>query len=445
MDLADYIDAVTQQIRCKRARPMIARELSAHIEDQKATYLSEGMEEGEAEREAVRQMGDPVEVGVSMDRIHRPRIDVKLLVLVGIFSVIAVIFQGMMLAEMDCGGLFFTAAAESACQVAFGLAVMTGILFLDYTLLGKKPIWVWLILVAAVPFCSQLTDIPFRYLPFDRLYRYTLFGLMLPAYAGVIYYYRKKGWKGLFWCFFWLGTAAFFGLGRGFNTFMLLLNCFGCILLLTAAIASGQMSIPRLPGLVVSWAATAGGLGGIVFYIFQFGAPYQIARLKAIFRYSEAEAPYIVTKMKEVLGGLRLFGQGNQLNPPYAASVKQAFVTENTIVRSFPWEGSNALLFIAYRVGIAGAVAVVAGLLVLFIKMLGGIMKQKSVLGSLVGTGCLLALLLPATAHILNNLTLISYADAYIPFLYPGWIVNAACYTLFGLYLSVYRNTDIVA
>ena len=70
MDKKKYIPMVTEQIRCKRALPLVTKELEGHIEDQKSDYMKAGMNAEEAEEAAVLEMGDPVEVGVEMDRIH---------------------------------------------------------------------------------------------------------------------------------------------------------------------------------------------------------------------------------------------------------------------------------------------------------------------------------------------------------------------------------------
>ena len=75
MDKKKYIQTVTEQIRCKRALPLVTKELEGHIEDQKSDYMKAGMNVEEAEEAAVLEMGDPVEVGVEMDRIHRPKMD----------------------------------------------------------------------------------------------------------------------------------------------------------------------------------------------------------------------------------------------------------------------------------------------------------------------------------------------------------------------------------
>ena len=73
MNTDEYINTLTEQIRCKKARHAVAEEIRAHIEDQKQEYLCEGADEAEAEEMAVKEMGDPIEAGVALDTIHRPK------------------------------------------------------------------------------------------------------------------------------------------------------------------------------------------------------------------------------------------------------------------------------------------------------------------------------------------------------------------------------------
>lgn len=61
MRAEEYLTILTEQIRCRMARGAVREEFLCHIEDQKAAFLSEGMEQAEAEEAAVREMGDPVE------------------------------------------------------------------------------------------------------------------------------------------------------------------------------------------------------------------------------------------------------------------------------------------------------------------------------------------------------------------------------------------------
>lgn len=434
MGLSEYIETVTEQMRCKRAHAMVAKELENHIVDQKQAYIKEGMEESRAEAEAVRQMGDAVEVGALMDHIHRPRMDKRMLVLIGIFSVAAVFIQNMVFrAQGSDGFLFGDGRSDTLFPVLLGLLIMTGILFLDYTWLGKKPVVVWAVLLIGLPVVIILGREDTLPLPdvrmLERFSRYVIYGVMLPAYGGMIYHYRKRGWLGLFFCLAWLGGAAYFNMVSGGGFFFLAMNVFACLLLLTYAAAKGWFGIPRIPSLLSLWLLIASWVGGLFWYVMNFGAAYQADRLRALL--SGEGADYITGNMRKILGNLRFLGRGEAMNG----------IWEN----SFPWESATSFLLVAQRLGVLAAILVIAGLAVLFVVMATGIARQKSVLGGLIGTACLLGLLVPAVCHILCNLTLLPYVDAYIPFLYPGWIVNAGCYTLLGLYLSVYRNTDVVA
>lgn len=88
-----YLEKVLEQIRCKKAKPYIAKELESHLEDQIADNIKSGMNKEQAEKEAVRDMGDPVETGVELDRIHKPQIAWKLLLLVGLLSIAGIIIH----------------------------------------------------------------------------------------------------------------------------------------------------------------------------------------------------------------------------------------------------------------------------------------------------------------------------------------------------------------
>lgn len=440
MDASEYIEGVTAQMRCKKARAMVARELADHIEDQKLSYIEKGMEPAEAETEAVRQMGDAVEVGVQMDRIHKPRMDVKLLVIVGIFSVAACFFQNMVFQAQNADGSFFGRISDTVFPVVFGLLLMTGILFLDYTWLGKKPVAVWVALCLLLPvffnegmmlIIGNVTLLDYRVA--GSISRYVMFALTLPAYGGLIYHYRKKGWKGFILCLVWLGVSAYVNMVTSGRLLFVLMNCLACLLLLTLAVAKKWFTLPRIPALAALWLTIAASVGAFVSYILNFGASYHADRLRA---FAMGEASYTTAAMRDILQNLQLVGQGGSRYSLSSAEFPQS---------SFPWDGASSFLLIADQLGIAAVILVGAGLAVLFTVMAAGVSKQKSVLGGLTAAACLLGLLVPAIFHILNNLTIMPYADAYIPFLYPGWIVNASCYTLLGLYLSVYRNQDVVA
>lgn len=73
MKLDEYLNTVTEQIRCIKAREMVGEELRDHVLDQAEAYEAEGMFEEEALEKAIQDMGDPVETGTSLDRILNRR------------------------------------------------------------------------------------------------------------------------------------------------------------------------------------------------------------------------------------------------------------------------------------------------------------------------------------------------------------------------------------
>lgn len=44
MEMHEYLDTISEQIRCKKARPMVVEEIENHINDQAEAYIKDGME-----------------------------------------------------------------------------------------------------------------------------------------------------------------------------------------------------------------------------------------------------------------------------------------------------------------------------------------------------------------------------------------------------------------
>lgn len=98
----------------------------------------------EAEKNAVTDMGDPVEVGISLDRIHKPKIAWRLLVIVGILSLLGILIQQSILRQPGYQELEtcrqevyrYTTEGFVSC-IVIGFLLMCVIYFLDYTLIAK--------------------------------------------------------------------------------------------------------------------------------------------------------------------------------------------------------------------------------------------------------------------------------------------------------------------
>lgn len=82
MQIKEFLNNVCEQIKYKPIRNEISEELENHINETKENYIEEGMEEKEAEEKAINQMGNAEEIGKRLNKIHKPKFNLQLLILV---------------------------------------------------------------------------------------------------------------------------------------------------------------------------------------------------------------------------------------------------------------------------------------------------------------------------------------------------------------------------
>lgn len=87
----NYLRIVTKSIRDSNVRESVATEIIDHIDDQKAAYMKEGMDEKTAEIQAVLSMGDPEEVREQFATIYRPNKELRNIILYATFSILGMI------------------------------------------------------------------------------------------------------------------------------------------------------------------------------------------------------------------------------------------------------------------------------------------------------------------------------------------------------------------
>lgn len=75
MTIHQYLDAVCAQIKCREVHEAVRAELESHIRDRSEALQSQGLSAEQALAAALKQMGDPADVGAGFHRIHRPRTD----------------------------------------------------------------------------------------------------------------------------------------------------------------------------------------------------------------------------------------------------------------------------------------------------------------------------------------------------------------------------------
>lgn len=204
MELHEYLDTLSEQIRCKKARPMVVEEIENHINDQTEAYIKSGMEKDEAVKKAVLEMGDPVETGVALDRVHRPRMQWELIILAALLSVIGLVMQ-IIIFKTSClsNDTNVTTIRDgfignAVFNTLIGFAVIAIVCAIDYTFLGKHPVVIWCgacICLLINHFIRNSLAYPLRF-----TFGYYIVTLMVPVFAAVVFCYRGKGIKGLLKC-----------------------------------------------------------------------------------------------------------------------------------------------------------------------------------------------------------------------------------------------------
>ena len=201
----EYLDTLTGQIRCKMARRDVAEEFRGHIEDQTRAFMSEGMERKEAEALAVREMGDPVEVGNELDKIHRPRMPWGMIALIIVLSIIGYLAYRFLNAKCvdGAGDSIIDASPRYRFFILAGLALMAGVCFADYTRIGERARELMAVLLtgcaAGLKFSGVMMNGAIRWINLGVAQVDVLALLMLtvPLYAGILYYYRGSRMGGV--------------------------------------------------------------------------------------------------------------------------------------------------------------------------------------------------------------------------------------------------------
>ncbi len=436
MRLEEYLTTVTEQIRCTKVREMISEELRNHVLDQAEAYEAEGMFEEEAMEKAIREMGDPVETGISLDRIHRPQLSVLILVLIGVISLASIVLQGILgVFAQEAVGAGYGYLGKHILHILLGYVLMLAVYRLDYSILSRwarQGAMVFLIFVFAGSHYLGITINGARiYIASGPFYVFipAFMLLYVPLYGGILYSYRGQGYRGIGKALLWALVPTWMTLRiPAFSQGMVLWVTF--VVLIVLAVWKGWYQVPRKRTLVLmgvaltapAWLFIGAGLFGHL-------ATYQMDRVRAFLSNSHGN-DYFVNQVKEFLVSSRLVG-GNAQS-----------ITEIGMLPGF----QNDYVFISLitACGVLAGVLVVALLLLLVVKIFRISLGQKNQLGMMLGCGCGIVYLLQVVVSVGMPLGLLPRTSAVMPFFSSGGSGIVVSYILLGLVLSVYRYKNIL-
>lgn len=427
---SDYINTVKDQMRNKKAKLLIEDELKDHIEEQIRAYQEDGFSYDEAEKNAILDMGDPVEVGTELNRIHRPKLEKNLLGMVIILSVCSLLVQYLVdsLINTDLDSRYFL---KQAGYIIVGLGVMLLIYYVDYTMIGKYPFLLWGILYLIGIYIVLFGDRPYNELLSMFKYLY----LFVPVFAGVVYRLRKLKVKGLLLSGV-IGATPILLAFYGNNTSAIMHYSITILLMLNIAVGKHWFNISKKLGYLIVWGGSI-GVPSILFVVSNLlGVPilnaYQISRIQAVFQRTTDEAfMYTPNLVEQALTNSRIIGSNTE------------FVNRIPVI-----ESNYILIFIFNIFGIIAGIAVVGLMLFFIYKTFHIARKQKSLLGCLVGLACGLSLFVQTMFYFASNLGFYRIihlvGQQTLPFFSSGGSNIVYSYAIAGLLLSVYRNSELI-
>ena len=191
MNVKDFLNTVCQEIKYKPVRDGIAEELKAHIQDIKEDYIDKGIEEQQAEEKAVLQMGNAEEIGKRLNKIHSPKLDWKLLILLVIligFGILVAVLKQPIMNDYYIG--------KTLLYIIIGIAIGIGIYFFDYKKIKKysNVIYIFAIIIMILPllFRGMINGVAYLKILNIAIYTPTLtLPLYLISFIGFIVNYNK--------------------------------------------------------------------------------------------------------------------------------------------------------------------------------------------------------------------------------------------------------------
>ena len=413
--LKEYIDSVTNQIRWNRAKQSVELEIRNHLLDQKEAFLAEGMSEASAEEEVVRQMGDPVSVGMELDSIHRPKTSKTMLVLTAMLIITGLLIR--IFFNYDSNSSY--KILQSIVSVSMGAGILIGAFYLDFSFIGKHPLLIYFIPIF-------LAMISFIFL--DR----TVHGIRVPShylilffplgYGAFIYAMRGKGYKGMLLCAVAYMLQCAIAIYAGSNSGLITIAVSSSLLIFLAS-CKGYLKIK-------SWIA------GLFIPLLSIGVALPLLSRDYIWRrliggiYPETDPMgfgYINLMIRKYLNTAKLLGAGDAL-----------------VDNRLPAADTDFLLsYLTHEYGWLISIAVVL-LLVAFIAFaLRLSLRQKSLLGLMVSTSVIITLAAQTIFYVLSNLGIFISAFS-LPFISYGNIYTIIDMALVGIMLSVFRSGSLI-
>ena len=416
-----FLGEVRDQIKSKEAKEFVAAELDHHIKEAKNKWMEKGMDETVAEEKAVVQMGSPITLGQQLNKLHRPKVDwlmVMLLVTTMGLGFLPILFiDAEFLFNVDAG--YF--ATQKVVYSLVGGVLAFSVMLINYRRLER---FGWLFYGVGILFLVILQVSPYL--------RNGKFILVIGSYSFDSLIAMP---------FFLLAWASFFNHKKLKLWHLSLLFIFSFWLLLnTADLPAMYIYAVMVCGLFwcsrfsrkIKWMITGGIVGSFLllgFIAWPSIKMYQIVRLLAFVnpeQYAEGEG-YMLLLLQEHISKAGWFG--NALNSGVIPDVHTDFVFVG-FTYYFGWLAAFALF-------------TVLALFIVRIMMIARNIHEP--FGKLLLMGAVAVYSVQLVSNVAMTLGVIPITSISLPFISYGLMPILLNAFIMGVVLSVYRRKDLPA
>ncbi len=441
MDIKNFLDKVCGEIKYRPVRKGICEELKSHIQEIKEEYTNKGIPENEAEEKAVFQMGVPEEIGRKLNKIHKPKLDWKLLLLMVIlmgFGVFVAILKQPIMNENYIG--------STIIYMTIGVILSIGIYFFDYKLLKKYSTVIYII----ASILMILLMIQFGFIP-RGVYNIQLFEitispstialpLYLISFIGFIFNYNKtnnfkmtilnkeieinKDMVKIIICS--VASLMLMEYISSITNAIIL----GIIYLIISTAKIIQNKKNRIKNLIILYVIPV--FMGLLLILMLVKSPYRFERIISSFNpeVDPESSGYVGMLQKEILENAKIIGEADTMPISNSQSIINV-------------ESNYTFIYLLGKTGILVAGLLVCTIILASVKLIINAKNIKEQYGKFLIIGLSSLYILQSFATILMNVNMGVQTNVNLPFVTYGGIYFIVSILSMAIIFSVYRRKDI--
>ena len=468
--MEEYIKKLLEQIRFRKAHKAIGDEIRLHIEEQISANISDGMDKETAEKRAVEDMGDPVDAGIALDKVHRPQIALGVIVIaiaLGMLGMIvnvllqkAVKFDSYDFQMQIFPGITLNRIGVYISYAICGMIVMLLLYLIDYTTIAKysKVVAITLLVCGAIAAfinykSSMYFDMmyekyfsegvytgfnierPLWYIWGNRIFGWSQLMLfwIVPLFAGILYKFRGQKSRAVSKAILWIIATSViaFKLISVYETVVIVI----CMLVeLTIAIKKDWIKVPKVPTLISVWSLFTVGPAVLIWSIYKnlwflykkgLIGLNEMTNIRMWFNSNDSSR-----EARQIIEGMKFIGSGH-------VSAVGGRVTMST--SSLVHGGGDVLIDMVALWGLLASLAAIAAVSALIVYAFVTVSKTKNQLGIVMGSGSMMWLAVNAICNVFVEFGIFkgTWYTSFFPFLSMYRLI--ASYALLGIILSIYK------